>query len=63
MGRYDLPAMINYVCEATGSRHVKYMGHSMGSTAFWVMCHYDHAKYGPVAGFGDLSTSTKRYHT
>ena len=37
MGQYDLPAMITYVVQATGRRKVVYIGHSMGTTAFWVM--------------------------
>ncbi|CAB3373680.1 Hypothetical predicted protein [Cloeon dipterum] len=37
MGIFDLPAMIDYVLEQTGETQVNYVGHSMGTTAFWVM--------------------------
>ena len=31
MAKYDIPAMIDYVLEATQQRHVFYVGHSQGS--------------------------------
>ena len=37
MGQYDLPSMLQYVRELTGQQII-YIGHSMGTTAFWVMC-------------------------
>ena len=37
MGQYDLPTMLQYVREVTGQQII-YIGHSMGTTAFWVMC-------------------------
>ena len=37
MGQYDLPSMLQYVHEVTGQQII-YIGHSMGTTAFWVMC-------------------------
>ncbi|XP_013163223.1 PREDICTED: lipase 3-like [Papilio xuthus] len=37
IGFYDLPAMINYVLLATRSARLKYIGHSQGTTAFFVM--------------------------
>lgn len=30
IGRYDIPACINYVLRKTGSRKLTYIGHSMG---------------------------------
>lgn len=33
-----MPAEIDYVLEQTGHTQVTYMGHSMGTTMFWVMC-------------------------
>jgi len=37
MGQFDLPAMLLYVRELTGLQKIFYVGHSMGTTAFWVM--------------------------
>ncbi|XP_072755925.1 lipase 3 isoform X1 [Anoplolepis gracilipes] len=36
-GIYDLPAMIDYVLYATGHKKIFYIGHSEGTTQFWVM--------------------------
>jgi len=36
MGRYDIPAELNYVIEKTGRQQLIYIGHSMGTTMFWV---------------------------
>lgn len=38
IGRYDLPAMIDYVLSATSKEKLAYIGHSQGTTAFFVMC-------------------------
>ncbi|XP_055375802.1 lipase 3-like [Condylostylus longicornis] len=38
IGTYDLPAMIDHVIEQTGYKKIQYVGHSQGTTAFWVMC-------------------------
>ncbi|KAJ8730003.1 hypothetical protein PYW07_017041 [Mythimna separata] len=37
IGRYDLPAMIDYVLDTKNHTHLIYVGHSQGSTAFFVM--------------------------
>ena len=37
MGEFDLPAMLQYVRDLTGRQQMLYVGHSMGTTAFWVM--------------------------
>lgn len=37
MGTYDLPAMLDMVMERTGQEQLTYIGHSMGTTSFWVM--------------------------
>lgn len=33
---HDLPAMIDYIAKTTGQK-ILYLGHSMGTTAFFVM--------------------------
>lgn len=38
MGIYDLPATIDYVLERTNRSQLYYIGHSMGSCMFFVMC-------------------------
>jgi alpha/beta hydrolase fold. len=37
MGVYDLPAEIDYILTNTSARHIHYVGHSMGSTMFYVL--------------------------
>lgn len=38
MGRYDLPATIDYILHHTGARTLNYIGFSQGSGAFFIMC-------------------------
>lgn len=38
MGTIDLPAMIDYVLAQTKQKQMFYIGHSQGTTAFFVMC-------------------------
>lgn len=37
MGYYDIPAMIDYILEKTNQENLHYIGHSQGTTAFFVM--------------------------
>jgi lysosomal acid lipase/cholesteryl ester hydrolase len=37
IGIYDLPASIDYILETTGQEQLQYIGHSQGTTAFYVM--------------------------
>jgi lysosomal acid lipase/cholesteryl ester hydrolase len=36
MGVYDLPAVVDYIINATGEQKLYYIGHSMGTTMFYV---------------------------
>ena len=37
IGMYDVPASVDYVLKTTGKSKLNYIGHSMGTTAFFVM--------------------------
>jgi pimeloyl-ACP methyl ester carboxylesterase len=37
MGVYDLPAEIDYILKNTSVKNIHYVGHSMGSTMFYVL--------------------------
>lgn len=39
IGERDLPTMIRYVLRKTGYAKLHYIGHSQGTTSFFVMCH------------------------
>ena len=36
MGKYDIPAAVDYIRNATKKNKITYIGHSMGTTMFWV---------------------------
>ncbi|XP_075153183.1 lipase 3-like [Haematobia irritans] len=38
MGKYDLPASINYVLDMTSSKQLHYIGHSQGTMTYFIMC-------------------------
>lgn len=38
MGIYDLPASIDYILNTTNSSKLIYIGHSLGTTVFFVLC-------------------------
>jgi lysosomal acid lipase/cholesteryl ester hydrolase len=38
MGTKDLPTVIDYILETTGADQIFYVGHSMGTTMFYVLC-------------------------
>ena len=36
MGKYDIPAAVDFILENTKAEKLYYIGHSMGTTMFWV---------------------------
>ena len=36
IGKYDVPAMINYILNQTGRQKLSYVGHSLGSATFFI---------------------------
>ncbi|CAB3373679.1 Hypothetical predicted protein [Cloeon dipterum] len=38
MGYYDVPAMTSFILKKSGQAQLSYVGHSMGTTMFWVFC-------------------------
>lgn len=40
MGKYDIPAVINYVLTTTGQSSLSYIGHSMGCAMFFIAMTY-----------------------
>ena len=40
MGKYDIPASINYVLNKTEQTSLSYIGHSMGCTVFFIAMSY-----------------------
>jgi pimeloyl-ACP methyl ester carboxylesterase len=38
MGFYDIPAMTSFILKETGQPQLSYVGHSMGTTMFFVFC-------------------------
>jgi len=70
MGKYDLPAMLDHILETTGQPSLHYIGHSMGTTAFWVMMN-ERPEYeqniklmvglAPVAGEENLKSPIKYF--
>lgn len=36
MGKYDLPANLDFVLKATNVTKITYLGHSQGTTQFWI---------------------------
>ena len=40
MGKYDIPAVINFILATTGRSSLSYVGHSMGCAMFFIAMVY-----------------------
>ncbi|XP_054287935.1 gastric triacylglycerol lipase-like [Macrosteles quadrilineatus] len=40
MGKFDLPAAVDYILKKTNKKTLSYIGFSMGTTMFWTFAHY-----------------------
>lgn len=40
MGKYDIPAVINYILNKTGENSLSYVGHSMGCAVLFIAMTY-----------------------
>ena len=36
MGKYDIPANLDFIISVTKAEKISYVGHSMGTVMFWV---------------------------
>ena len=70
MGHYDLPTMLGYVSHVTKSRDARepgegivYIGHSMGTTAFWVMCNEYGAHWSCQQTLANFHSALLKAHT
>jgi len=41
MGRYDLPAVVNYILQTTGQKNLSYIGHSQGTIQAFLAFNFD----------------------
>lgn len=60
LGQIDLPAMIDFVLLNTGQKDLHYIGHSQGTTSFFVMASLRtemNAKIRTMHAFGELRTN------
>ena len=63
MGKYDIPAALSYVLKESSSHNsskLAYVGHSMGTTMFWVACN-EHQEFmansvSLMVGMGPVAT-------
>ncbi|XP_053658286.1 lipase 3-like [Anopheles marshallii] len=72
IGRYDIPATIDYILDSTGHRRLQYIGHSQGTTGFFVMAstrpEYNDKiiqmnALAPVAFMGNMKSPLLRFMT
>jgi lysosomal acid lipase/cholesteryl ester hydrolase len=64
MGRYDLPAMLDLALGISGAEQLTYVGHSMGTTAFWVMMNWRpwmNSKIGLMVGLAPVAAVPNMY--
>lgn len=70
MGKYDIPACIEYVVERTGFATLSYVGHSMGCGTFYMALHHRPelsskinamVSLAPAASFARTKLSVRHY--
>ena len=66
MGTYDVPAEIDYILQSTGHNKLYYIGHSMGTTMFFVTMsqrpQYNHKIHAMIA-FAPAAAFTRTKNT
>ncbi|XP_061719702.1 lipase 1-like [Cydia pomonella] len=63
MGFYDIPAIVDYVLDATDSKKLIYIGYSQGSTTFFIMNSEKPEYAKKISLYIGLAPSTTQYHT
>ncbi|XP_030383521.1 lipase 1-like [Scaptodrosophila lebanonensis] len=63
IGKFDLPATIDFILNTTGLAKVQYIGHSQGCTAFFVMCSERRGYAKKISLMQALSPTTYMKHT
>ncbi|KAJ0171247.1 hypothetical protein K1T71_012797 [Dendrolimus kikuchii] len=63
LGRYDLPAIIDYVRDTTNSSDVIYIGFSQGAGSFYVMCSERPGYSDKVSLMISIAPATRHLHT
>ncbi|CAD0205237.1 unnamed protein product [Chrysodeixis includens] len=63
MGKYDLPAIIDYILDYTKSMKINYIGYSQGGGTFFVMCSERPGYCDKVQLMTALAPATRHYST
>ncbi|XP_047996287.1 lipase 1-like [Leguminivora glycinivorella] len=63
MGYHDIPAMVDYVLNATDSKKLIYIGYSQGSATFFIMNSEKPEYAKKISLYIGLAPSTTQYHT
>ncbi|XP_063375045.1 lipase 1-like [Cydia amplana] len=63
MGLFDIPAMIDYVLDATNAEKLNYIGHSQGGGSFFMMNSEKPEYADKISLFIGLAPATRQYYT
>ncbi|XP_047989986.1 lipase 1-like [Leguminivora glycinivorella] len=63
MGQYDVPAMIDYVLDATSVKKLIYIGYSQGGGSFFIMNSEKPEYADKISLFIGLAAATRQYYT